>query len=133
MKHSSNLQVRASVAGIDRDLLASYLRNKMNEEELSLRKASEQIGCSPATMSRLLSGSASEYEADTATLTAVAKWLNRSLADFEVGKRPSGSSLAEVEMHLHALPHITETDVRAMMAVITALYDEKRKQQPNKE
>lgn len=121
------------MAGIDRDLLASYLRNKMNEEELSLRKASEQIGCSPATLSRLLSGSASEYGADTATLTAAATWLKRTLADFEPARRPNESSLAEVEMHLHALPHITETDVRAMMAVIKTLYDEKRKRQPSTE
>lgn len=121
------------MAGIDRDLLASYLRNKMNEEELSLRKASEQIGCSAATLSRLLSGSASDYDADTATVTAATKWLNRNLADFEPARRPSESSLAEVEMHLHALPHITETDVRAMMAVITTLYDDKRKREPTKE
>jgi transcriptional regulator with XRE-family HTH domain len=114
-------------------LLASYLRNKMNEQELSLRRASEQIGCSPATLSRLMSGAASEYEADTATLTAATKWLNRTLADFELEKRPSETSLAEVEMHLHALPHVSEADVRAMMAVITTLYDEKRKRQPSKE
>lgn len=121
------------MAGIDRDLLASYLRNKMDEEELSLRRAGDQIGCSPATLSRLLSGSESDYEADTATLTAAAKWLNRTLADFELGRRPSGSSLAEVEMHLHALPEITEADARAMMAVIKALYDEKRTRRPGKE
>ena len=133
MKHSEKLQARAPVAGIDRDLLASYLRNKMNEEELSLRKAAEQIGCSAATLSRLLSGSASDYEADTATVTAATKWLHRTLADFEPARRPNESSLAEVEMHLHALPHITEADVRAMMAVIKTLYDDKRKRQPNKQ
>ena len=119
------------MAGIDRDLLASYLRNKMNEEELSLRRASEQIGCSAATLSRLLTGSSSDYEADTATVTAATTWLNRTLADFEPARRPNESSLAEVEMHLHALPHIGEADVRAMMAVIKTLYDDKRKRQPN--
>lgn len=121
------------MAGIDRDLLASYVRNKMNEEDLSLRRAAQQIGCSPATLSRLLSGSTSDYEADTATLTAVATWLKRTLADFELARRPNESSLAEVEMHLHALPHITESDVRAMMAVIKALYEDKRKRQPSQD
>jgi transcriptional regulator with XRE-family HTH domain len=124
MKHSEQMQAMASI-GIDRDLLASFLRNKMNEERLSLRKAAELMGSSPATLSRLLNGSGSDYVADTSTLAAAASWLNKSMSDFEVNKRPSESSLAEVEMHLHALPKITEADARAMMAVITALYDEK--------
>jgi transcriptional regulator with XRE-family HTH domain len=111
--------------GIDRDLLASFLRNKMNEERISLRKAAELMGMSPATLSRLMSGSGSDYVADTSTLSAAANWLNKSLSDFEINKRPTGSSLAEVEMHLHALPNITEADASAMMAVITALYDVK--------
>lgn len=135
MKHSIKMQVREAVAGIDRDLLASYVRNKMNEDQLSLRRAALQISCSPATLSRVLLGSSSDYEADTATLNAITTWLGRGLSDFELSKRPasSSSSLAEVEMHLHALPHINDTDVRAMMAVIKALYDGRAKPQRNKE
>lgn len=133
MKHFAQNQERDSVAGIDRELLASYVRNKMNEERLSLRRAAQQIGCSPATLSRVLLGSSSDYEPDTATLNAIATWLKRGLSDFELTKRPPQSSLAEVEMHLHALPNITDTDVRAMMAVIKALYDNKAKPQQDKE
>ncbi len=121
------------MAGFDRDLLASYLRNRMDEHELSLRKAADQMGCSAATLSRLLAGSESNYDADTATLTAAATWLGRSLADFDPDRRPSESSLAEVEMHLHALPDISEADARAMMAVIKTLYDDKRTRRPDKE
>src|ERR1700692_691796 len=108
-----------SSTGIDRDLLASFLRNKMNEERISLRKAAESMGTSPATLSRLLNGADSQYLADTSTLNAAAAWRKRSLSDFESNRRPSpkSSSLTEVEMHLHALPDITDADARAMMAV----------------
>jgi transcriptional regulator with XRE-family HTH domain len=114
--------------GIDRDLLASYLRNKMNEQQISLRKAAELMGTSPATLSRLLNGSGSEYLADTSTLSAAATWLNKPLSEFDASRRPSpnSSSLAEVEMHLHALPDITDADARSMMAVIQTLYEQKR-------
>jgi transcriptional regulator with XRE-family HTH domain len=122
-----------SSTGIDRDLLASFLRNKMNEERISLRKAAGLMGTSPATLSRLMNGAGSDYVADTSTLSAAANWLNRPLSDFEINKRPSESSLAEVEMHLHALPKITQDDARAMMAVITALYDEKLKRSADKQ
>ena len=51
-----------------------------------------------------------------------------TLADFEEGKRPSGSTLAEVEVHLHALPDISQEDAEAMMAAVRALYEAKRYQ-----
>ena len=115
---------------VDRELLASYLRNKIDEDHLSLRRAAEQIKCSPATLSRLLNGGDSQYAPDTATLTALAKWLKRNLSDFEADMRPTQSSLAEVEVHLHALPDITESDARAIMAAVKALYESKRQRRP---
>ena len=115
---------------VDRELLASYLRNKMDAEDLSLRRAAEQIRCSPATLSRLLNGNDGEHAPDTATLTAVAKWLDKNLSDFEADMRPSQSSLAQVELHLHALPDISEPDARAIMAAVKALYEAKRTRTP---
>jgi transcriptional regulator with XRE-family HTH domain len=115
--------------GVDRDLLADYVREKMEKEELSLRKAAERIKCSPATLSRLLKGSESDYEPDTATLAAIGEWLELNASDFEQGKRPERdtSTLTEVAMHLHALPNITKQDAEEMIAVVTALYESKRK------
>jgi hypothetical protein len=84
-------------------------------------------------LSRVLLGTSSDYEPDTATVNVIATWLQRGLSDFELSKRPPQSSLAEVEMHLHALPNITDKDVRAMMAVIKALYDNKPKAPQDKE
>lgn len=116
------------MAGLDLNLLATYLRNKIGDEQLSLRKAADQTQCSAATLSRLLHGEESGYAPDTATLNAVVDWLGMTLADFEEGKRPSGSTLAEVEVHLHALPDISQQDAEAMMAVVRALYEAKRQQ-----
>lgn len=120
MKQRGRLQPKISV-GIDRDLLASDLHQKLHEMGLSLRKAAEQMRCSPATLSRLLQGASSEHKPDTATLTAAAIWLNRSLADFDVAKQPTVSTLAQVTLHLRALPKFTATDVRVVLAVIEAL------------
>ena len=120
------------MAGIDLDLLATYMRNKMAEEKVSLRKAADLAECSPATFSRLLDGSDSKYVPDTATVTAIARWLNKNLSDFEPKMRPSQSSLATVEIHLHALPDISADDARSIMSVVKLLYDEKRARHPGK-
>jgi transcriptional regulator with XRE-family HTH domain len=120
------------MAGVDRELLASYVRNKMQKEDLSLRKAADVIKCSPATLSRLLAGSEGEYEPDTATLVAVGKWLGRNMSDFEPERRPARSTMTEVEMHMHALPDISERDATEMIAVVRALYASKRKRDTKK-
>lgn len=129
MKQRCTSQALPSEAGFDQDLLASSLRNKLREKALSLRRAARQIGCSPATLSRLLSGSTTDHRPDTATLAAAATWLNRSLADFDRARRPVTSSLAEIERHLRVLPHFTATEVRIVLAVITTLQDQRRKRQ----
>jgi transcriptional regulator with XRE-family HTH domain len=123
------------MAGVDRDLLASHLRSKMEEEKLSLRKAAEWVRCSPATLSRVLQGNQGEYVPDTATIEAMAAWLGMTLSDFEPGKRPakSSSSLAQVELHLHALPELSESSARAIMDVVRRLYERERERFPEKD
>jgi transcriptional regulator with XRE-family HTH domain len=111
---------------IDRELLATYIRNKMVESKLSLRGAAEASGVSPATLSRLLGGAEGSYEPDTAVLTRIANWLGKKLGELESDMRPTKSSLAEVELHLHALPDLTPEDARSIMNVIKLMYDEKR-------
>jgi len=107
--------------GIDRDLLASHLRHKLQEQSLSIRSAAQHIGCSPATLSRLLSGSTVAHQPDTATLAAAAAWLSRSLVDFDATTPSRNSSLAQVEQHLRTLPHFSEAKVRVVMAVVKAI------------
>lgn len=128
MKHMTQKQITGGTMGLDRDLLATYMRNKMANEKLSLRKAAEIAGCSPATFSRLLGGQDNEYTPDTATLSAIAKWLRKDLSDFEGAKMPPTRSLEDVAVHLHALPDLDPEDARFIMSVVQLLYDDKRKQ-----
>ena len=120
------------MAGVDRDLLATYVRSKMDEQQLSLRKAANLAHCSPATLSRVLQGGRSEYVPDTATLEAMAEWLGRRLSDFDREKRPPQSSLAEVSLHLHALPNLSASSARAIMDVVTRLYERERERSTEK-
>lgn len=108
---------------VDLDHLAKELQDKMRQEDLSLRAAGGEIGCSPATLSRLLRGSAAPNWPDTENLFRAVSWLGKSLSDFEKGRSPSTSSLAEVELHLRALPGVTEKDKEALVAIVRAAHD----------
>lgn len=133
MKHPGEKQAGRGMAGFDRERLATYMRNKMANEKLSLRKAAEYAHCSPATFSRVLGGQDDEYMPDTATLSAIARWLNKDLSDFETSKRPATTSLEEVAVHLHALPDLAPDDARFIMSVVQLLYDDKRQRTPEKD
>lgn len=108
---------------VDLDLLAKGLENKIREEDLSLRTAAEEIGLSPATLSRLLRGSAAPNLPDTESLFRAVSWLGKSLSDFEKGRAPSTSSLTDVEVHLRALPGLAEKDKEALVAIVRAAHD----------
>lgn len=108
---------------VDLDLLAQHLKSKMESENLSLRAAADEIGCSAATLSRMLKGSEAPNMPDADNLFRAASWLNRSIADFEIGKREQGSSLADVEVHLRALPGLAKGDKEALVAMVRAAHD----------
>ena len=109
----------------DRDRLATYVRNKIGTEKLSLRRAAELVGCSPATFSRIL-GDEEGYMPDVATVNAIATWLRKDLADFESTKLEPPKSLADVAVHLHALPDLAPEDAKFIMSVVQLLYENKR-------
>ncbi len=125
MKQSIQSQAKSTSTGIDREIIATLIRDKMNKEELSLRKAADEAKCSPATFSRLLSATGS-YLPDTATLNSVAKWLRVNVAAFESSRRPSSASIADVEVYLHALPDLSHNDAQLIMSVVKTLYEQKR-------
>jgi len=108
---------------IDRDLLASHLQSKIEEDGLTLRDAAGEIGCSPATLSRMLKGSRSDNYPDAQNLFKAVSWLGKSISDFEVGKRNAASTIADVEVHLRALPGLTEYDKEALVAMVKAAHD----------
>lgn len=111
---------------LDLNLLATHLKARMEELELSARAAAPLLGCSPATLSRMLMGSDSPNEPDTRSLIQAASWLNKSLSDFEVGKRPEASSIADVEVHLRALPDLSAESKDALIAMVKAAHDAAR-------
>lgn len=108
---------------IDLDRLATHLKSKMESESLSLRAAADEIGCSPATLSRMLRGTDAANTPDTDNLFRAASWLGRSISDFERGRHSSVSSLADVEVHLRALPDLAQEDKEALVAMVRAAHD----------
>lgn len=115
------------MAGLDRERLSTYVRNKMAVEKLSLRRAADQAGCSPATFSRLLAGENSEHTPDTDTIDAVIQWVGKPRSEFESTTELGSKTLADVAVHLHALPDLAPEDAKFIMSVVQLLYDDKRK------
>jgi transcriptional regulator with XRE-family HTH domain len=108
---------------VDLDQLAVHLRNKMKAEGLSLRGAAKAIVIGAATLSRLLMGSKSENVPDLAVVEKAVKWLGRSLGDFAPATRRSHSTMADVEVHLRALPGLNTRDVEALVGLVKAGYE----------
>jgi transcriptional regulator with XRE-family HTH domain len=103
--------------------LTTHLRNEMERRDLSIRAAASEIGCSPATLARLLQGSEAPNVPDSINLIRAATWLKKSLSDFEKGRPKRTSTLADVEVHLRALPGIAKTDAEGLVAMVKAAYD----------
>ncbi len=113
-----------SIPNLDLDLLARHLQHKMQAESLSLRAAADEIGCSPATLRRLLLGGETPNYPDTMNLFRAISWLGKRVSDFEKGRLISKpqTTLADVEVHLRALPGVTEKDKAALIAMVGAAY-----------
>ena len=108
---------------IDFDLLAEYLKTRMETGRYSLRRASSEIGCSPTTLGRILKGSKNQITPDTVNLHRTVEWLGYSLSEFEGGSRPNSTTLETVEVHLRALEGVSEPTAAAMVAAVRALYE----------
>lgn len=108
---------------LDLDLLATHLRNEMEGKGVSIRGAATEIGCSPATLARLLQGSRAPNVPDSINLIRAVSWLKKSLSDFEQGRAKRTSTLADVEVHLRALPGIGKRDAEGLVAMVKAAYD----------
>ncbi len=115
-RHERNV----TTPNIDLDLLADHLKAKMAADDLSLREAARRIGCSPATLSRMLRGSAAQSFPEGETLFTAIAWLGKSVSDFEKGKRPAATTVNDVEVHLRALPGLDEKDIQALVALVRA-------------
>ncbi len=108
---------------IDLDLMATHLRSKLEEESLSVRAAADEIGCSPATLSRMLRGTKAANHPEAKNLFKAASWLGRSISDFERGSAKAETTIADVEVHLRALPDLRPEDKEALVAMVKAAHD----------
>jgi transcriptional regulator with XRE-family HTH domain len=104
--------------------LAKDLADKMRREDETLRSAAEEIGCSPATLSRMLKGDDAENQPDTSTLLRAATWVGKGIGDYESTEGPKVSTISDVEVHLRALPGVTEKDADVLIAMVRAAHDQ---------
>ncbi len=111
---------------VDRDRLATHLRARMEDRKLSLRAAAAEIGCSAATLARMLEGSKSPNVPDTANLIRAASWVGRGLSEFEHASARSGSTIADVEVHLRAIKDLAPEDKDALIGLVKAAYEARR-------
>lgn len=112
---------------IDLDELATRLRSKMEDEDLSIRSAAKEIGFGAATLSRLLQGSDSLNTPDLANVEKAAVWVGKSIAQLSPGTRSENSTIADVEVHLRALPDLNDADVEVLIAMVRAGYESAKK------
>lgn len=108
---------------IDLDRLAVHLSAKLEDEGLSLRAAADEIGCSPATLSRLLRGSETPNHPEAVNLFKAVSWLGRSISEFETTQKVHESTIADVEVHLRALPGLSKDQAEALVAMVRAARD----------
>jgi len=114
---------------LDLDQLAIRLRAKMKAKDLSIRAAAMEIGLGAATLSRLLQGSENSNTPDLANVSKAAEWVGRSLSDLSAPTRRQvpTSTMADVEVHLRALPGLDRTDAEALVAMVKAGYESAKK------
>jgi len=108
---------------VDLDLLAIHLKNKMEAEDLSIRGAAAEMELGAATLSRLLQGTKSENTPDLANVNKAAAWVGMTVGDVSQKSQRKSSTIADVEVHLRALPGLARPDVEALVAMVKAGYE----------
>jgi len=116
-----------SEISVDLDKLATHLKSKMEAEGLSARAAAKAIGFGASTLTRLLQGHSNENVPDLANINKAAIWVGKSLADLSLPSKPKPSTIADVEIHLRALPGLASPDVEALVAMVKASYERAKK------
>jgi transcriptional regulator with XRE-family HTH domain len=112
---------------VDLDRLAVHLRSKIESEGLSIRTAAKLIGFGASTLSRLLQGNSNANVPDLASINKAAAWVEKSLLDVSNTHRAKSSTIADVEVHLRALPGLAQPDVDALVAMVKAGYERAKK------
>ena len=95
----------------------------MSSLGLSIRTAAPQVGCSAATLGRLLRGTKSDNVPDTVNVSRAVQWLGASIGDFERPRTEEHSSLTEVQVHLRGLKGLSNETADAIFAMVKAAYE----------
>lgn len=112
----------------DLDQLAIRLKAKMSAKELSVRAAAAEMRMGAATLSRLLQGSDNTNTPDLANVSKAAEWVGVALSELAFAPaKQRRSTIADVEVHLRALPGLAGPDVDALVAMVKASYEHARK------
>lgn len=114
-----------SPSAIDPELLAARIRAKRRSSNLSLRAAAKHLDISPATLSRVESGT---HLPDRENLLKLARWAQVPL---ETGSRartrdvhePNASTLEAVELHLRADKRLAEDDAEMLVEILRTAYE----------
>lgn len=108
---------------VDLDMLAIHLKNKMEAEDLSIRAAALEMRLGAATLSRLLQGTKSENTPDLSNVNKAAAWVGMTVGDVSPRSHKKPSTIADVEVHLRALPGLARPDIEALVAMVKAGYE----------
>ena len=120
-----------SNANVDLELLQELIRSRRKADNLSLRDAADKIGISAPTLQRVEAGQAP----NTASLVRIAEWLHVSLDDLVRRPRAAGvgkGTIAQIEVHLRADPHLDPQAAQAIAEAVQKLYAAYSKQRRSK-
>ena len=94
--------------------LSTLLREKIIQENISEREASRQIGVSPTTIARVLSGDLP----DLTTMIAMCDWLGVSVSRYWTPPCPARAPSWLKSGYLEAKPELTRVFVDAMTYIM---------------
>jgi transcriptional regulator with XRE-family HTH domain len=120
---------------IDVDQLADYVKWKMDEKSLSLRKAAVEAEVSPATLSRILRNGKKRPRPDMDTLTKLIQWAEVPMGKIieqpvsqGAEKENAESTLEQIQVHLRADKNLSSEAAQAIAQMVKAAYKQFAKQ-----
>lgn len=97
-------------------VLMGMVRSKIDERELTVREAADEIGTSAPTLQRVLAG----HVPNSTTVSRLAAWLEVPLdglmTDHEV------ETVAQIEMHLRADHNLSPETADSIATVVKEMY-----------
>ncbi len=102
-------------------ILAKAMRDTLNRRGLSNRQAAKQMGISPATVGRILSGK----DVETPTLQLVCHWMGVSISDIVEAEKPGVDGIAaRLAVILSRYPDLALVTGRAIDAMLDGTMNE---------